>query len=83
MAIRKGQEPDRLAAIRQLTADERIPVRYAVAAYDHADALLAHVTFGRKRLQKLIMEGKITREEYRLRRNNILACRGEKARWAL
>ncbi len=78
-ATRKGLEPDRLAVIRQFTADERIPARYVVTAYDRVDTLPAHVTFGGKALQKLIMNGKITREKYRLRRNSILACRGEKA----
>ena len=75
--MRKGLEPDRLAVIRLLTAWERIPARYIVGACDHADALPAHVSFGGKKLQQLMMAGKISREEYRLRRNSILTCRGE------
>jgi len=76
-ALRKSLKPDRLGVIRQLTSQERIPARYVVTAYDSADTIPAHVTFGGRRLQRFMMAGKISREEYRLRRNNVLACRGE------
>jgi IS605 OrfB family transposase len=75
---RKGLEPDRLTIIRQLSGDEGIPARYVVTAYDSMDKLPDHVTFGGVMLQRLHESGKLRHEEYRLRRNAVLACRGEK-----
>ena len=46
--------------------------------YDTIKALPPHVTFGGLKLQRLREEGKISREEFHRRRNNILACRGDK-----
>ena len=39
-----------------------------------------HITFGGKRSQLLRMKGKISREEYRKRKNSILISRGDKSK---
>jgi len=72
---RKGV--DRLSVIRQLSDDSDIPTRYVSAAYDTIKKLPPHVTFGGLELQRLRETGKITREDYHRRRNNLLVCRGE------
>ena len=77
MMKQKGM--DRLAILRQLTREIRIPARYVSAAYDTIKMLPPHVTFGGKRAQQLRQRGKLTAEEYRRCRNRILACRGEHA----
>ena len=77
MMKQKGM--DRLAILRQLTREIRIPARYVSAAYDTIKMLPPHVTFGGKRAQQLRQRGELTAEEYRRCRNRILACRGEHA----
>jgi len=76
--VMKQRGMDRLAILRQLNREIRIPARYVSAAYDSIKALPSHVTFGGKKAQQLRQQGKLTRAEYRLCRNRILACRGEK-----
>lgn len=76
----KSREPDRLAILRQLNREVGISSRYVSTAYDMVETLPPHVTFGGKKAQQLRQQGKLTAEEYRLHRNRILACRGEKAR---
>jgi IS605 OrfB family transposase len=76
--VMKQRGMDRLAILRQLNREIRIPARYLSAAYDSIKALPSHVTFGGKKAQQLRQQGKLTRAEYRLCRNRILACRGEK-----
>jgi IS605 OrfB family transposase len=71
---------DRLTILRQLNREVGIPARYVSAAYDMIKALPPHVTFGGKKAQRLRQQEKLSAEEYRLRRNRILACRGEAAR---
>jgi IS605 OrfB family transposase len=68
---------NRLEIIKRLSRDMNLPYRYVDTAYDTVKGLPAHVTFGGLRLQRLRESGKITREEYRERRNSILACRGQ------
>ncbi len=75
----KSRELDRLAILRQLNHETGIPARYVSTAYDSIKMLPPHVTFGGKEAQRLRQEGKISHEEYFLRRNRTLACRGEKA----
>jgi len=75
----RSLKPDRLAILRQLNREVNIPSRYVTTAYDMVKKLPPHVTFGGKKVQQLRQEGKLTRGEYRLRRNRILACRGERA----
>lgn len=70
---------DRLAILRQLNREVRIPARYVSTAYDMTKALPPHITFGGKKAQQLRQQGKLRQEEYRMCRNRILACRGEKA----
>ena len=77
--VMKEKGIDRLAILRQLNREVRIPARYVSAAYDSIKALPPHVTFGGKKAQQLRQQGKLTRAEYRLCRNRILACRGEHA----
>ena len=69
---------DRLEILKQLHQEIGIPARYIYTAYDTIKVLPPHVTFGGKKLQELREEGKISREEFHRRRNNILACRGDK-----
>jgi len=76
--IMKQKGIDRLTILRRLTCETGIPARYVSAAYDSIKALPPHVTFGGKKAQQLRQHGKLTRAEYRLCRNRILACRGEK-----
>jgi hypothetical protein len=75
----KQKAVDRLMILRLLNREVGIPARYVSAAYDMIKALPPHVTFGGKKARRLRQQGKITAEEYRLRRNRILACRGEAA----
>jgi len=73
----KRKDIDRLTILRELNGEIRIPARYVSTAYDMIKALPPHVTFGGKKTQQLRQRGKISAEEYRLRKNRILACRGE------
>jgi IS605 OrfB family transposase len=68
---------DRLEAIRQLNRETGLPARYVITACDMIKTLPPHVTFGGLALQRLREQGKISNEEYRRRRNSILACRGQ------
>jgi IS605 OrfB family transposase len=77
--IMKQKGVDRLVILRQLTHEAHIANRYVSAAYDTIKMLPPHVTFGGKKAQQLREQGKLTAEEYRQRRNRILACRGEHA----
>jgi len=76
--VMKQKGIDRLTILRQLNREIRISARYVSAAYDTIKMLPPHVTFGGKKAQQLRQHGKLTRAEYRLCRNRILACRGEK-----
>ena len=49
-------------------------------AYATIENLPAHVTFGGLNNQRLREKGKITREEYKKRRNSIIYARGDKSR---
>jgi hypothetical protein len=75
----KRKDIDRRVILRQLNREIRIPARYVSAAYDSIKKLPPHVTFGGKKAQQLRQQGKLTAQEYRLCRNRILACRGERA----
>lgn len=52
--------------------------RYINDAYHSVKDLPSHVTFGGLRLQRLRETGKISREEYRRRRNSIVISRGDR-----
>lgn len=67
----------RLTIISELSRESGIPSRYVEGAYGSISKLPSHVTFGGLSLQRLREGGKISREEYKMRRNNILACRGQ------
>lgn len=54
--------------------------RYAKDAYHSIESLPPHVTFGGLKLQRLRESGKISRDEYRKRRNSLVISRGEKAK---
>ena len=54
--------------------------RYVKDAYATIEHLPPHVTFGGLRNQRLREKGKITKEEYKKRRNSIIYARGEKSR---
>jgi len=54
--------------------------RYVKDAYATIENLPPHVTFGGLRNQRMREKGKITREEYKKRRNSIIYARGDKSR---
>jgi len=54
--------------------------RYVKDAYATIEHLPAHATFGGLRNQRLREMGKITREEYKKRRNSIIYARGDKTK---
>jgi len=54
--------------------------RYVKDAYTTIEHLPPHVTFGGLKNQRLREKGKITREEYKKRRNSIIYARGDKSR---
>jgi len=54
--------------------------RYVKDAYATIENLPPHATFGGLKNQRLREKGKITREEYKKRRNSIIYARGEKSR---
>jgi len=54
--------------------------RYVKDAYATIENLPAHATFGGLKNQRKREKGKITKEEYKKRRNSIIYARGEKSR---
>ena len=54
--------------------------RYVKDAYATIEHLPSHTTFGGLRNQRLREKGKITREEYKKRRNSIIYARGDKSK---
>jgi len=54
--------------------------RYVKDAYATIENLPPHVTFGGLNNQRLREKGKITKEEYKKRRNSIIYARGDKSR---
>jgi len=54
--------------------------RYVKDAYATIEHLPPHTTFGGLKNQRLREKGKITREEYKKRRNSIIYARGDKSR---
>ena len=69
------------ADIEKILQDETgLNSRYVKDAYHSIKDLPPHITFGGKRNQLLRMKGKISREEYRKRRNSILISRGDKTK---
>jgi len=54
--------------------------RYVKDAYATIEHLPPHVTFGGLRNQRLREKGKVTKEEYKKRRNSIIYARGDKSR---
>jgi len=54
--------------------------RYVKDAYATIEHLPTHVTFGGLKNQKMRMKHKITKDEYRKRRNSIIYSRGDKAK---
>ncbi|GEM_PF-1378003 len=65
---------------RILQEETGLNSRYVKDAYHSIKDLPPHITFGGKRNQRLRMKGKISKEEYRKRRNSILISRGEKSK---
>jgi len=65
---------------RILQKETGLNSRYVKDVYHSIKDLPPHVMFGGKRNQTLRMKGKISREEYRKRRNSILMSRGDKSK---
>lgn len=61
-----------------LREETGLNARYVRDAYDSIKGLPPHVTFGGLKNQRLREKGKISKEEYRKRRNSIVIARGEK-----
>jgi hypothetical protein len=70
----------RLEILKLLRQETGLPSRYVYSAYDTIKGLPPHVAFGGLELQRLRERGRISREEFRLRRNNLLVCRGDRSR---
>jgi len=66
--------------IKRVQAITGLNSRYVKDAYATIEHLPAHVTFGGLKNQRLRERGKITREEYKKRRNSIIYARGDKSR---
>ena len=66
--------------IKRVQAITGLNSRYVKDAYATIEHLPPHATFGGLKNQRLREKGKITREEYKKRRNSIIYARGEKSR---
>ena len=73
-------EMSRSEIIRRVQAITGLNSRYVKDAYATIENLPPHATFGGLRNQRLREKGKITRAEYKKRRNSIIYARGEKSR---
>jgi len=73
-------EMSRSEIIKRVQAITGLNSRYVKDAYATIEHLPAHVTFGGLKNQRLREKGKITKEEYKKRRNSIIYARGEKSR---
>ncbi|MCD6387652.1 MAG: hypothetical protein J7L30_04950, partial [Methanophagales archaeon] len=75
-----GGEMSRSEIIRRVQASTGLNSRYVKDAYATIENLPAHATFGGLKNQRLREKGKITREEYKKRRNSIIYARGDKTK---
>ncbi|UYZ40114.1 MAG: hypothetical protein N2V74_07985, partial [Candidatus Methanospirare jalkutatii] len=66
--------------IKRVQAITGLNSRYVKDAYATIENLPAHATFGGLKNQRLREKGKITREEYKKRRNSIIYARGDKTK---
>ena len=73
-------EMSRSEIIKRVQASTGLNSRYVKDAYATIEHLPAHATFGGLKNQRMREKGKITREEYKKRRNSIIYARGEKSR---
>ena len=73
-------EMSRSEIIRKVQELTGLNSRYVKDAYATIENLPLHVTFGGLNNQRLREKGKITREEYKKRRNSIIYARGDKSR---
>lgn len=73
----KQKGVDGLKIRRELREETGLASRYIWTAYSMIRPLPPHVTFGGIELQRLREKGKISKEEYHQRRNNLLACMGD------
>jgi len=73
-------EMSRSEIIKRVQASTGLNSRYVKDAYATIEHLPPHVTFGGLNNQRLREKGKITREEYKKRRNSIIYARGDKTK---
>ena len=73
-------EMSRSEIIKRVQAITGLNSRYVKDAYATIENLPSHVTFGGLNNQRMREKGKITREEYKKRRNSIIYARGDKSR---
>jgi len=66
--------------IKRVQAITGLNSRYVKDAYATIENLPAHVTFGGLKNQRLREKGKITRAEYKKRKNSIIYARGDKTK---
>ena len=66
--------------IKRVQAITGLNSRYVKDAYATIEHLPAHATFGGLKNQRLREKGKITKAEYKKRRNSIIYARGDKSR---
>ena len=73
-------EMSRSEIIKRVQAITGLNSRYVKDAYATIENLPPHTTFGGLNNQRLREKGKITREEYKKRRNSIIYARGDKTK---
>jgi len=73
-------EMSRSEIIKRVQAITGLNSRYVKNAYATIENLPPHVTFGGLKNQRLREKGKITKAEYKKRRNSIIYARGDKSR---
>ncbi len=76
--IKKGMSKSLIE--KKLKEEIGINARYVKDAYLSVKDLPPHTTFGGKKNQKLLEEGKITKQEWHRRRNSVILSRGEKTK---
>ncbi|MCD6387124.1 MAG: hypothetical protein J7L30_02250, partial [Methanophagales archaeon] len=75
-----GGEMSKSEIIRRVQELTGLNSRYVKDAYATIENLPPHVTFGGLRNQRLREKGKITKAEYKKRRNSIIYARGDKTK---
>lgn len=76
--LKKGMSKSEIE--KELQEETDLNSRYVKDAYLSVKDLPPHITFGGKKNQELLEEGKITKEEWHKRRNSVILSRGDKTK---